>query len=70
MDSLQLLYFFLLWAQARLISLLLPYYLLTYLVTYTLCIDLTVDIESFWMADYAGQIPNRGFWLAILLLWL
>ena len=30
----------------------------------------TVDIESFWMADYAGQIPNRGLWLAILLLWL
>ena len=29
-----------------------------------------VDIESFWTEDYAGQIPNRGLWLAILLLWL
>ena len=33
-------------------------------------VSLTVDIERFWMADYAGQIPNRGLWLAILLLWL
>ena len=33
-------------------------------------VSLTVDIERFWMADYTGQIPNRGLWLAILLLWL
>ena len=32
--------------------------------------DRVVDIESFWTEDYAGQIPNRGLWLAILLLWL
>ena len=25
---------------------------------------LSVDIERLWMADYAGQIPNRGLWLA------
>ena len=31
---------------------------------------LTVDIERLWMADYAGQIPNRGLWLAILVQWL
>ena len=31
---------------------------------------LAVDIESFWTEGYAGQIPNRGLWLAILLLWL
>jgi hypothetical protein len=30
----------------------------------------SVDIESFSTKDYAGQIPNRGLWLAILLLWL
>ena len=30
----------------------------------------SVDIKSFWTEDYAGQIPNRGLWLAILLLWL
>ena len=30
----------------------------------------SVDIESFWTEDYAGQIPNRGLWLEILLLWL
>ena len=28
---------------------------------------LSVDIESFWTEGYAGQIPNRGHWLAILL---
>ena len=30
----------------------------------------SVDIERLWMADYAGQIPNRGLWLAILVQWL
>ena len=30
----------------------------------------SVDIESFSTKDYVGQIPNRGLWLAILLLWL
>ena len=30
----------------------------------------SVDIEIFWTEDYAGQIPNRGLWLVILLLWL
>ena len=33
-------------------------------------VRISVDIESFWTEDYAGQIPIRGLWLAILLLWL
>ena len=31
---------------------------------------LRVDIESFWMEGYAGQILNSGHELAIYVLWL
>ena len=31
---------------------------------------LVVDIESFWMEGYAGQIPSSGHELAIYVLWL
>ena len=29
-----------------------------------------MDIESFWMEDYAGQTPNSGYELAIYVLYV